>query len=288
MVALALSGGANRGALEAGALLVLFEHGIRPDMVVGNSAGALNAAIIAADPSLEGARRLVKLWEEAQKHNLFPGNYLTMAWRLVSGKDSLFSNKRLKRFIESNVPSDRSRFADITAAKLYIVAADLNTGQLRLFGEDPKERIVDALMASTAYPPYLPPWNFRNRQYIDGGVIADVPINIALDKGAKEVYAIHVMGSEQAKPPVRFRGLLSIIIQTFTVLMIQQLHRELRECAVRPGVKVHYLKIEAYQDIPFWDFSHTEEMIEKGRRVAEDFFAEPHKYDLKSIYAPSH
>ena len=51
MIAFVLSGGGNRGALEAGALLALFERGIQPDILVGTSAGAMNAAFIAINPT---------------------------------------------------------------------------------------------------------------------------------------------------------------------------------------------------------------------------------------------
>ena len=64
MRAFVLSGGANYGAQQAGALEVLFEHGIQPDMVMGVSAGALNAAWVAVNPKLEGVQELSRIWRE--------------------------------------------------------------------------------------------------------------------------------------------------------------------------------------------------------------------------------
>ena len=62
MFAYVLSGGGNYGAMQVGALEVLLAHGPRPQMLVGTSAGALNAAYLATDPTLEGARRLGDAW----------------------------------------------------------------------------------------------------------------------------------------------------------------------------------------------------------------------------------
>ena len=76
MLAFVLSGGGNRGALEVGALRVLVERGIRPEMLVGTSAGAVNAAMVASDPTLEGMQRLVNAWREVTKYDVYPGNHL--------------------------------------------------------------------------------------------------------------------------------------------------------------------------------------------------------------------
>lgn len=128
-VAFVLSGGGNRGALEVGALQALFEHGIKPDILVGTSAGAMNAAFIATDPTLEGAYKLGELWKSIRREDVFPGNKLTMAWRLITGKDSLFPSDHLRRLVEKYIPPDKKRFGDLSV-KLYITAANLNTATL--------------------------------------------------------------------------------------------------------------------------------------------------------------
>ena len=64
MRAFVLSGGANYGAQQVGALEVLFEIGLQPDMIMGVSAGALNAAWVAVHPTLEGVQELARIWRE--------------------------------------------------------------------------------------------------------------------------------------------------------------------------------------------------------------------------------
>jgi len=273
MLAFVLSGGGNRGALEVGALQALFEHGIRPQMLVGTSAGAMNAAYVAANPTLEGVQKLAELWLKIAKEDVYPGNHLTMAWRLLTGQDSLFPNKNLKRFIEAHMPPGIRRFLDIRDVKLYVVATNLNTGQIQVFGDDPSTPLLDALMASGALPPYFPPWSYEGWQYIDGAAVANLPLGVALDRGATEIYAIHVAGSERREPYIR--GLRSIASQSLAAMLSQQLERELERAAARADVTVHYIKLEAFQDLPFWDFDHAAEMIEEGRRAMEEYLHSP-------------
>lgn len=273
MLAFVLSGGGNRGALEVGALQVLFEHGIRPQMLVGTSAGAMNAAYVAANPTLEGVQKLAELWLKIAKEDVYPGNHLTMAWRLLTGQDSLFPNKNLKRFVEAHMPPGIRRFLDIRNVKLYVVATNLNTGQIQVFGDDPSTPLLDALMASGALPPYFPPWSYEGWQYIDGAAVANLPLGVALDRGATEIYAIHVAGSERREPYIR--GLRSIASQSLAAMLSQQLERELERAAARADVTVHYIKLEAFQDLPFWDFDHAAEMIEEGRRAMEEYLHSP-------------
>ena len=272
MLAFVLSGGGNRGALEVGVLQVLFERGIRPQMLVGTSAGAMNAAYIATNPTLEGAQELAELWLKLTKEDVYPGNYLTMAWRLMRGKDSLFPNGNLKRFVEAHMPPGVRCFGDIKGVRLYITATNLNTCRLEVFGDDPSVPLVDALMASAAIPPYFPPWNYNGWQYVDGGVTANLAVDVALERGATEIYAIHVAGSEMRSS---VRGLPSIASQSIAAMLSHQLQRELEEAATRPGVTIHYIKLEAFQSLSFWDFDHAAEMIEEGRRVMEEYMRSP-------------
>ncbi len=273
MIAFVLSGGGNRGALQAGALQALFARGIQPDLIVGTSAGALNGAYIALYPSLEGANRLAGIWCGVRKQDVFPGNILTMAWRFVTGKDSLFDNKSLRRFVEQNLPPDRTTFGDVSVP-LYITGANINTHTLFLFGEDPTAKLVDAVMVSSAIPPELPPIEFNGYQYLDGGLVTVVPIEIAMEKGATEIYAINVSYAGDPQPPVH--GVWNIAQRSITTLIYQQLVDDLEEAAeAGDALDLHHISIQAFADLPLTDFDHMAEMVDEGRRVAEEYLAHP-------------
>lgn len=112
-VAFVLSGGGNYGALQAGALEVLLEEGIRPDLLVGTSAGALNAAFLAADPTPERARRLGEIWCSVQpEHTGTRGGLVTLR-RLLTNKMSMYDSQPLARLLEARLPPGVATFGDL-------------------------------------------------------------------------------------------------------------------------------------------------------------------------------
>jgi len=273
MLAFVLSGGANRGPLEVGALQVLLERGIVPDMLVGTSAGAINAAFLAIDPSPDTARDLGHMWLAANEDGVFRRHRLTVLWRFVTGKDSLYSNEGLRCHVERSLPPGMKRFADIQAVRLFIVATRLDTGEARVFGHDPQERLLDAIMASTALPPFFPPWACGDELLIDGGISADLPVRIAVAEGATEIYALHLVDAPQEGRQIH--GLLSIAEQAINTVLSRQLQIELQESEGIKGVTLNYVPLTGIYGLPLWDLSHTEEMIDEGRRQMEEYLKAP-------------
>ncbi len=269
MLAFVLSGGGNRGPLEVGALQVLLEHGIVPQMLVGTSAGAINAAFLAVEPTLHTAAELANLWQNVETKHVFQGNRFTMLWRLLTGKDSLYRNQSLERLILENLRPGTDLFGDIDAVKLYIVATQLDTGEARVFGQDPQERLIDAIMASTALPPFLPPWQCGDELLVDGGISADLPVRVAVSHGAREIYALHLVDAPRAGQ--QMRGLFSITEQTINTVLSRQLQMDLDESESIKGVTLHHVPLTGFYGLPLWDFTHTDEMIEGGRRQMEEY-----------------
>jgi len=267
-VAFVLSGGGNRGAMEVGVLLALLEQGIRPDMLVGTSVGAINAAAVAARPTLEGVRWLEGIWRDVTKKDVMPNNYLSMVWRLIKGETSLFTNDNLREFLWSHFPDGIRRFADIKGAELYITAVDLHTKLLHIFGIDRSESILDAIMASTALPVFLAPWQYRGRHYVDGGVISDLPMRVAVDRDATEIFAVDV-GARRASrwSP---RGILHHAGRIIDAISEQQVTEELQWATKSAHVDVHYIRLDSFETLRVWDFSKTSEMIAEGKRVGVD------------------
>src|SRR5512136_465002 len=104
MIGFVLSGGANRGALQVGALQSLVAHGIKANLVVGTSAGALNGVYYAFDPTANGMQQLAQRWINTKREDIFPGNRLTMAWRVLTGQDSLVNGNAFRRTLQRTLP----------------------------------------------------------------------------------------------------------------------------------------------------------------------------------------
>jgi NTE family protein len=268
-VAFVLSGGANRGALEVGVLLALLEHDIRPQILVGTSIGAINAAILAMNPTLEGARHLEKMWHEASEKMFVRRDYLTAVWRVVTRRSSLYDSNKLRELLKSFFPENVSLFSDIKDAELYITAVDLNSGELRVFGKDRSQSILDAIMASAALPIIFSPWQYEGRQYVDGGMVSDLPMRVAVDAAATELYAIHI-------GPLQFsrrtpKGILRVVGQTLDAVVSHQLVDEYSWSAKLPKEAIHHIYLEAFENVRLWDLRHTAEMIAKGRELGVEY-----------------
>ena len=82
--AFVLGGGGNLGSVQVGMVRALLERGVRPDLILGCSAGALNAAVLAEDPSLEGVARLERIWGGLRGDDVFPNMRFSRPWSQMS------------------------------------------------------------------------------------------------------------------------------------------------------------------------------------------------------------
>ncbi len=233
----------------------------------------MNAAGIATDLSPAGVERLADTWRRAGSADLFPGNIFTQALRFLLGKDSLYPNNNLRRYVEENTPPGIERFGDIEGVKLLITAGDLITGTLYLFGEDPDAPIVDAVMASAALPGVYPPVQMDDVALVDGATVTNVPISIAAEAGATTVYAVS-LGFDGTPRPLA-RGALGIALQSIDILMFQQLVRDLKDVEANPDITLHYIQINEFQGLPIDDFSQVEDMIRRGYEITRAYLESP-------------
>lgn len=284
MIAFVLSGGGNLGALQVGAMMTLMEEGIYPDMLVGTSVGALNAAFLAIDPSIHGVHKLAEVWRQINKENIYPGSPLNMAWHLVTQQDSLCSRKNLAAFIQQHTPRGIRAFHDLKIP-LYIVATDLLTGRRYLFGDDPDEHIVDALLASTSIPPIFSPWCYEGRLLVDGGISDNLPIGVGVEKGATKIYALDILRDG----PIDDGQWNMVEVATLSLmnLIAQQRNRDLSIYASYPHVKLHYLPLYAFNSLGFDDFDHAVELMENGQEATRAYLTEQKSnHTIRNIVQP--
>ena len=165
-VAFVLSSGANMGAVQVGVLRALAEHGVRPDLVVGCSIGALNGAALAEDPTVDGVARLERAWTTADPRGILPRPWLPPAVALVRRGDSMASPEGLHRLVADSVSATTVRRARRTA--LHCVATDVEACAEAWFSEG---SLLEALLASSAMPAVFPPVTIDGRRYVDGAVV---------------------------------------------------------------------------------------------------------------------
>lgn len=273
ITAFVLSGGGNRGPLEVGALRSLLEHGIRPDFMVGTSAGSLNASFMAAHgPELSNIPRLAAAWHSATAKTVYPGNVLTCAWRVLRGTDSLFPSDGVRRLISENMPPGVTTFGQLKCP-CYVTAADLRSGRLYLFGEDPVGPLVDGVLASSSVPVVHPPVMYHDLELVDGGVITSTPAGVAMDEGATVIYAVNVGRGEGPLPPVH--GVFNIFTRTLDTFIVQSLFEDLRRAVADPAIELHHIQITAFGGLAFNDFTRVDEMIAAGQAATDAYLASP-------------
>jgi NTE family protein len=188
-----LGGGGARGAAQVGVLQALFEAGVEaPAAIVGTSVGALNGSAIAAYPSLAGTMMLREVWLSRQAAAVFQAHPLGV---ILSGirrnVRSALPQQNVKRLIDRAMSLTGIQNFEQLRVPLTVVATDFNAGKPATFraGE-----LGPALLASTAIPGLFPAVRIEGREYLDGGVVDNTPLNTALDEGARDVLAISLMG----------------------------------------------------------------------------------------------
>ncbi|HVL82527.1 MAG TPA: patatin-like phospholipase family protein [Actinomycetota bacterium] len=257
--AFVLGGGGHNGAYEVGMLRALLERGVRPDLVVGTSVGALNGAAVAADPSLEMVARLREAWVSLNQQSVFGGSILAGAAHFVRSRTHMHSNAGLRRLIDTLLPA---RTFDELAVPFQCVAASIERAEERWFDSGP---LADAILASAAIPGVLPPVRIGDQHYIDGGVVNSIPVSRAVDLGAREIWVLHV-GRIDA-PLTAPRTPLQVALVTFE---IARRHRFARDLGSLPeGVVAHVLptgepKRPSLKQLNYRDFKAVSRRIERA------------------------
>jgi NTE family protein len=229
--AFVLGGGGHLGAYQVGMLRALVERGVRPDLVVGTSVGALNGAALAADPSIETVKSLESIWLKLDKEPVFAGSLFAGAARLARSRTHLQSGERLRDFVERMVPV---RSFEELQVRFECVAACIERAAEHWFSSGP---LVDAILASAAVPGILPPVEIDGEHFVDGGIVNSIPVERAVQMGAEVIYVLHV-GRVDRKLEAP-KNLIEVAMVAFE---IARRHRFARDMANLPdGVMAHVL-----------------------------------------------
>jgi NTE family protein len=228
--AFVLGGGGVLGACEVGMLQALSEAGIRPDVVVGTSVGAINGACVAADPD-GAAAMLGKVWLGDAIQQAFSETILGQVARLARSGTHLHSMEPLRQMLEESLPVD-----DFAGLELpfQCVAASIERANAHWFSGGP---IVPAVLASCAVPGLLPPVEVDGEHYFDGGLVDSIPVGRAVSLGAGTIYVLHAGRVE--RPLTVPRRPWEVGLVAFEIARRHRFHEEV--AALPDGVRVHVM-----------------------------------------------
>lgn len=235
---MALGGGAARGFAHVGVIQVLEANGIRPQLVTGTSAGSLVATLYASGRSAAELERTALTMDEA----------LLTDWSMPLTGRGLLRGEALARYVRQAVGG---KLIEQMSFPLGILATDLGNGRGVLFR---RGDAAQAVRASSAVPGVFQPVAIAGREYVDGGLVAPVPVHHAREMGAEVVLAVDISADPQDIPS---DGLFSLLPKT-TAIMGQSINRlELAgaDVVVRP----------ALPGVSGADFTARQRSIEAGR-----------------------
>ena len=237
-IGLALGGGAARGFAHVGVIQVLEEAGIRPDLVVGTSAGSLVAALYASGKGGAQLQQVAETMEEAAFTD----------WTLPIFSRGALRGEALSRYVNAQVGG---RLIEQMPLPLGIVATDLNTGQGMLFQ---RGDTGTAVRASSAVPAVFQPVKIGPREYVDGGLVSPVPVRYARQMGAELVIAVDISSAPEVNAT---NDTFRMLLQTFAIMgqSINRLELGGADLVVRP----------ALAGVGSADFASRQRSIEAGR-----------------------
>ena len=245
-VALVLSGGSARGFAHLGVLRVLEREGLRPDLVVGTSAGAIAGGLYASGMSLEAIEALAQRLDWSTVFDIDPVHSLLAGLGL-----GLAKGRRLELLLRESLGASIEAFPVAFAA----VATDLNSGETVVLNHgDP----ALAMLASSAVPGMLEPVNVGGRLLGDGQIVSPLPVAVARQLGARIVIAVDVVY------PPKDSALTNPVSVLFQTVLISSYRHLLNE---RPQADLVLTpKIESSGQL---GFSDREWLIKTGSAAAE-------------------
>jgi NTE family protein len=252
--AFVLAGGGSLGAAQVGMLAELTASGERPDLIVGVSAGAINSAFFAHEPSARTVEAMARLWQSITTRRA-----LGLSWQSMLGvvglRGHIASPDGLRSLLTEQLP-----YRDIARASvpLHIVCADLVTGQEVVVSQGP---VIEAVLASAAIPGVFPPVSVDGRWLVDGAVAANTPIATAIRLGATRLIVLPA-GFACAAKRVSGRA-LARAMHAITLLGARQLLQDFDRYAT--SVAIHIVPPLCPVEHSSYDYGHGAELIERGR-----------------------
>jgi NTE family protein len=247
----------------------LLETGVRPDLVIGTSVGALNGAMLSMDPTAEVVERLVGLWRSAGESELYADNPVRQVRRAIRTGTHLYSSRPLRERLESEL--GETTFEEL-AVPFQCCAASIERAGEHWFTTG---RVVDAVLASAAVPGLFGPQRIGEEHFLDGGIVNSIPVGRAVDQGASLVFVLQV--GRVDRPLTVPRRPWEVARVSFEIARRHRFHREMNE--VPTDVEVHVLPTgggSARDDalLAYRDFSRVEQRLEAAYDASRTYLQE--------------
>ncbi|MGH9128747.1 MAG: patatin-like phospholipase family protein [Acidimicrobiales bacterium] len=256
-----LPGGASLGAVQVGMLGALYDAGVVPDLLVGTSVGAMNAAYLGLHPGAEGVADLARLWTSLRRRDMVKLRPTQALAALAGHGVALFDRSGLVRALAAELGN--TRLEDL-ALRVAVVAADVVSGEPAVLRQGPA---LQAVLASSAMPGIFAPVPWEGQLLMDGSVAADIPLAECRGLGADEIWVLTTAPAKVGPP----RGALGLATHAFAVVTGAASRAQL-ELARQQGV-VHVLPPPVAQAPDIFDVSRSQALIDESYQTTAAWLA---------------
>ncbi|MGE8529620.1 MAG: patatin-like phospholipase family protein [Acinetobacter guillouiae] len=231
VIALVLGSGGARGYAHIGVIEVLEQHGIKPDFIVGTSAGSIVGSIYASGKSPEQLRQIAL--------NMKVGDVRDFK----IGMKGFFDGQKVEDYVNKQIdqmPLEKMKIP------MYVVATELQNGEKTIFNYG---NTGQAVRASVSIPSMFIPTKIKGKEYVDGGLVSPVPVNIAKELGADIVIAVDILAQPVNTETTNVWGLFN---QNINIMQNRLAAEELKnaDIVIQPDLreKAHIFDVKGRQD----------------------------------------
>ena len=175
VIALVLGSGGARGYAHIGVIEILEQYGIQPDFIVGTSAGSIVGSIYASGKNAAQLREIALNMKPADVRDI------TLA------KKGFFDGKKIEDYVNTQVANTPLEQLKIP---MYVVATQLKAGKKVVFNYG---NTGQSVRASVAIPSMFVPTQIAGEEYVDGGLVSPVPVEVAQELGADVIIAVDIL-----------------------------------------------------------------------------------------------
>ncbi len=235
----------------------MFEAGITPDLVIGVSAGALNGAAIAYDPTIDAVEQLATIWQGLRREYIFRGSRHERAWHVLRSHPHLYRSDGLVDLVNRFLP-----VGNLSELSTQFEACTVNIDDARLeFHSTGDPRRV--LVASASMPGVFPPVVIDGSRHVDGGIAVTLPVQRAGDLGATTIFAFDCRAGTKHHLPTELSA-LGVLTSSIAVT---------REILTPSHEHLNVIRLPApdVQRVGLFDFGQSSRLIAEGHDLVAAF-----------------
>lgn len=231
VIALVLGSGGARGYAHIGVIEVLEQHGIKPDFIVGTSAGSIVGSIYASGKSAQELRQIALDMKVGDVRDF------------KIGMKGFFDGQKVEDYVNkqtSQLPLEKMKIP------MYVVATELQNGTKTIFNYG---NTGQAVRASVSIPSMFIPTIIKGKEYVDGGLVSPVPVDIAKELGADIVIAVDILAQPANTETTNVWGLFN---QNINIMQNRLAAEELKnaDIVIQPDLreKAHIFDVKGRED----------------------------------------